>query len=115
MRLLYVPVFLLIPLLLTTPFGKRSDEPEKTLRFENTHVRVIEYDYSPGDIASEHTHDFPRVVYALDAGVLELLAPGGDPVRVNLTAGQTIWRPAETHTVTNVGAARVRVLETEIK
>lgn len=84
------------------------------IRLENEHVKVLENLYEPGEESPLHTHENARVVYVLDGGELELESEAGI-TRVRLEPGQTIWRPAETHVVRNVGLTAVRLLETEVK
>lgn len=99
-------------LALSIPPGLRG---RSEVRLDNEHVVVMENLYEPGDESPLHTHAHPRVVYVLDGGELELVARDGSRVRVELVPGQTLWRPAESHVVRNVGRTSVRVLETEVK
>lgn len=85
------------------------------VRLENEHVRVVENLYEPGEASPLHAHEHPRVVYVLDGGELELVAEDGSRTRIRIEAGQTSWRPPETHVVRNVGRTTVRVLEVEVK
>ena len=87
---------------------------EKNILLDNEQVHVFEVRYQPGG-ASEHTHDYSRVIYVLQGGVLELAKPDGTAKRKVLTLGKVVWRPAETHTVTNVGDSEVRLVEIEVK
>ncbi len=110
----------LLSLLIAGPFDPRPgaqgvDGFRLELKLENEHVRVIENIYEPGGESPRHTHDWPRVVYVLEGGTLELEGPGDRIDRAQVEAGQTIWRPAETHVVRNVGRSRVRVVEVEVK
>ena len=107
MRLLALLVFALS--VSAAPAPVRSE-----VRLENEHVKVVENLYEPGEESPLHTHASPRVVYVLDGGELELESDGAIN-RVTLEPGQTVWRPAETHVVRNVGRTSVRVLETEVK
>ena len=47
-------------------------------------------------------------------GALELV-PGGEARRINITAGQALWLPAQTHMLRNVGNTFIRLIEVEIK
>jgi mannose-6-phosphate isomerase-like protein (cupin superfamily) len=87
---------------------------EKNILLDNEQVHVFEARYKSGG-ASEHTHDYSRVVYVLQGGVLELAKSDGTAKRKELTPGKVVWRPAETHTVTNVGDSVVRLVEIEVK
>ena len=87
---------------------------EKNVLLDNKQVYVFEARYQPGG-ASKHTHDYSRVIYVLQGGVLELARPDETAKRKELTPGKVVWRPAETHTVTNVGDSEVRLVEIEVK
>lgn len=100
----------------------------RAILFENEEVQVLDLRYEPGSETDLHTHEHPhRVLYVEAGGTLEILpgrkrddgtlelVPGSEPTRVNLTAGQTLWLPAATHVLRNVGKTFVRVIETEIK
>lgn len=97
--------------------GREGGTPEadRTVRLENERVRVVEIRYPPGAASPLHEHAHPRVVHVLAGGVLELASPSGDTARLTVEPGQTVWRPAERHTVRNVGETPVRVLEVEVK
>lgn len=82
---------------------------------ENERVRVVENSYEPGASSPPHTHEYPRAVYFIDVARLELQGPEGSTTQVVAEAGQTVWRPVETHTVRNIGEGRVRVVEIEVK
>ncbi|MBI4540971.1 MAG: cupin domain-containing protein [Gemmatimonadetes bacterium] len=85
------------------------------LLLENEYVRVAEILYDPLAQGPRHTHDYARVAYVVDGGTLELTAADGTVTRLDLTAGQTVWRPAETHSVRNAGRSSVRLVELEVK
>lgn len=82
---------------------------------DNDRVHVVQITYEPGATTEEHTHEFPRTVYTVSGGILELVAPDGTTVQLEVLRGQALWRPAETHVVRNVGPTQVTVVETEIK
>ena len=101
------------------PSGARAQGGfEKTILLENDSVQVVKVRYAPGAASPLHTHKFPgRTIYVLQGGELELL-PGGDASkakRISIESGMTIWRPAETHIVRNVGTSETLVLEIEVK
>jgi len=99
-----------VVLLSTATAGYRSE-----VRLDNEHVRVVENLYEPGEASPLHAHEYPRVVYVMGGGELELVAEDGSSARIRIEAGQTTWRPPETHVVRNVGLTTVRTLETEVK
>lgn len=104
----------LLVLLLSATMTAVQDASSE-VRLENGHVRVVENVYPPGAESPLHTHDFARVVYVLDGGELELETEDGQTTRIRIEPGQTVWQPAETHVVRNVGRTAVRLLETEVK
>lgn len=85
------------------------------VRLDNERVRVVENSYEPGASSAEHSHEWPRVVYVIEGGTLELIDATGERTRLELEPGTTAWRSPETHTVHNPGPTRVRVLEIEVR
>ncbi len=81
---------------------------------ENEHVRAWEYTYEPG-AEGHHVHEFPRLVYIIEGGVLEMVSPTGQVNRLSPTPGVAGWAGPATLTVRNVGTTRVKMLEVEIK
>lgn len=82
---------------------------------DNDRVLMVENRYEAGATSPSHTHRWPRTVYVVRGGVLELVAEDGTESRVEVARGQAMWRPAETHVVRNVGVTLVVVVETEVK
>ncbi len=105
--------------LLATTSNARAQEASEgfasKLLIENEHIHAVENSYQPGAASPFHTHPSPRLVYVVEGGTVELQPEGGEPIRLELSSGQSIWRPAEAHTVRNVGSTRVTVIEVEIK
>jgi len=106
------------------------DEPvfRRVVLMENEDVQVVEIRYEPGSVSPLHTHEFPRrAIYVESGGTLEItpgrklddgtlkLVPGGEATRIEITAGQALWLPAQTHTLRNVGKTFIRAIEVEIK
>lgn len=87
----------------------------RVVRTDNDRVLAVENSYDPGAEGPRHTHRWPRLVYVLDGGTLELAAEDGSVQRLEVAPGMTVWRPAETHVVRNVGRTVVRTLEVEVK
>lgn len=92
---------------------------QRWVRLENATVEVIEMLYPPGSESALHTHAHPcRIIYAFTAGELELVSAEGQSQRIGLQPGQTVFRMLdgpETHTVHNIGATAIRILEVELK
>jgi quercetin dioxygenase-like cupin family protein len=90
--------------------------PELSMvRLDNDRVLVLENQYAPGVESALHAHESPRVVYVLEGGTLRITDEDGDSEELRLEAGMTVWRPAEVHVVRNIGSARVRLLEMEVR
>lgn len=113
-----------------TPVWGATDEPifRRVVLLENADVLVVEVRYEPGSVAPLHTHEYPRrVIYVESGGTLEIttgrlrddgaleLVPGGKAIRIDITAGQTLWLPSQTHMLRNVGKTFIRIVEVEIK
>ena len=113
-----------------SPAWGAADEPifRRLVLMENEDVQVVEIRYEPGSISPLHTHEFPRrAIYVESGGTLEItpgrklddgtleLVPGGEAKRIDITAGQALWLPGQTHMLRNVGKTFIRVIEIEIK
>lgn len=90
-----------------------SAEPTSRVVFEDDQWRIVEITYPPGSEAELHAHRWPRTVYVLEGGTLELIAADGERRTVKIEAGDAQARGPETHRVRNPGPTVVRVLETE--
>ena len=90
----------------------------KELLLENDSVEVVRLTYPPGTESGMHTHSYPnRVVYFVAGGALELIpADKQQSSRVlDAKSGTTLYLPATTHNVRNVGETEIIIIETEIK
>ncbi len=80
---------------------------KRRVTLNNASVEVVELLYPPGSESGLDTHIYPcRVIYALNAGELELINTDGQSQRIVLRTGQTVFRvldKPETHNVRNVG------------
>jgi mannose-6-phosphate isomerase-like protein (cupin superfamily) len=96
-----------------------KNHPQRRVTLENASVEVIELLYPAGSESALHSHTHPcRLIYALDAGELELLGADGQSQSVALTPGLTVFRVLdgpETHIVRNPGSTPIRTLEVELK
>ncbi len=92
-----------------------AGEPEHRVLLDDEHWLVVENTYPPGSESELHTHRWPRTVYVLEGGTIELIGTDGISRVVAAAAGQVMARPPETHRVRNQGERTVRVLETEAK
>ena len=82
--------------------------------FENDRVRVLEVTFAPGGKIDKHSHP-DHFAYVLTPGKLRIHKPNAEPSEADLTVGQVLWIPAETHWAENAGETELRVLVTELK
>ncbi|MGE0641418.1 MAG: DinB family protein [Thermoanaerobaculia bacterium] len=82
--------------------------------FENERVRVLEVTYKKGDESSMHSHP-DHLAYVTSGGKLEFTLADGTKHIVEAKTGETIFVPAEAHSVKNVGKSTVRAVATELK
>ncbi|MFP6728714.1 MAG: hypothetical protein VCD50_00805 [Alphaproteobacteria bacterium] len=117
-------------LAILSPAWGAADEPlyRRVVLLENAEVLAVEVRYEPGSASPLHSHKYPgRVIYVESGGTLEItpgrllddgtleLVPDGEAMRINITAGQTLWLPSQTHSLRNVGKTFIRIVEIEIK
>jgi quercetin dioxygenase-like cupin family protein len=82
--------------------------------FENEHARLCEVSFKPGATIPAHSHP-QHLIYAVTPGKLRIFAVGAEPADVELTAGQVLWIPSQTHHGTNTGSSDLRLLVVEFK
>lgn len=82
--------------------------------FENEHARLCEVTFKPGATIPSHSHP-QHLLHALTAGKVRIFKVGAEPVDLDLTPGQTLWVPAETHYATNIGTAEFKALVVEFR
>lgn len=93
-------------------FGKRE------VLLDNSDVEVVRLTYPIGTESGMHTHVHPnRVVFFVKGGKLELTPEGKQqkPQIIQVPDGKTLYFPAGTHNVRNIGQTEVIIVETEIK
>ncbi|MDX1500791.1 MAG: cupin domain-containing protein [Thermoanaerobaculia bacterium] len=90
-------------------------EPARRVVLEDDSWRMVEITYPPGSESGVHEHPWPRTVYVLEGGTLELIGEDGAVRTVAVSAGDAQARGPERHRVRNPGETAVRVLETEWK
>jgi len=107
----------------TPPVLEKSDtikraQPKREIVLENEQVQVVRLTYPVGTESGMHTHTFAnRVVYFVQGGKLSLIPQDTSKVSKTLVAtdGQTLFLPATTHNVRNIGSTEVVIIETELK
>lgn len=118
-KIISVSVFLGLLLILST--GGYAQDPVKAasnvyknVLLDNEHVRVLQVEFAPGEVAAWHQHP-DHVIYVLAGGKLEITDKGKPANTMELKAGDTIYMPAVTHMAKNVGTTTVKLVVTELK
>ena len=91
---------------------------EREVLLDNSDVEVVRLTYPVGTESGMHTHIHPnRVVYFVKGGVLELIPKDKKKQSQVLKAkdGDSLFLPATTHNVKNIGNSKVIIVETEVK
>jgi len=105
-------------LTISSPVCAGPDPATREVLLDNEAVQVVRLTYPAGTESGMHTHEYPnRVVYFVRGGSLELV-PGdaqGRSQTLVFADGQTVYLPAVTHNVKNIGDNEIVILETEIK
>lgn len=115
MKLIIIPIILL--LFSTTSIADEKRGKREVL-LDNSSVEVVRLTYPVGTESGMHTHIHPnRVVYFVKGGKLALMPEDKKhQVKViNVADGQTLFLPATTHNVKNIGLTEIIIVETEIK
>ncbi len=95
-----------------------TDAAKREVLLENEQVQVIRLTYPAGTESGMHTHSFAhRVVYFVKGGTLSLIPQDTNKASKTLVAtdGQTLFLPAITHNVKNIGDTEIIIVETELK
>lgn len=85
---------------------------------DNSAVEVVRLTYPVGTESGMHSHIHPnRVVYFVKGGTLELVPENTQHTSkvINVADGDTLFVPASTHNVKNIGTTDIIIIETEIK
>ena len=93
---------------------KVAPKEYKKVILDNENVRVIEVEFTPGQVATWHSHP-AHVVYVIAGGKLELTVKGKKAQVSVLKTGNASYNPTITHMVKNVGTTTVKLILTEIK
>lgn len=104
---------LLTGLLLVAPRASSQTAVGK-ITLENERVKVVSIVFKPGDITTIHSHP-DNVTYIMSGGKMEYTDKGKKPQIIDYKDGETIWMPAVTHIVKNVGDTNIKMLVVELK
>ncbi|KXF81878.1 cupin domain-containing protein [Enterovibrio coralii] len=111
--LLFLVTFSLSAFALETEIKSTTDH-----LLENDAVMAVRHTYPPGTESGMHGHDYPyRVVYVLEGGTAKIVpADSSKPTRtITFKEGMTLYVPAATHNVINIGDTQITLLEIELK
>ena len=84
----------------------------KTLQ-DTLGIRIVEADYKPGDSSALHSHP-DYALYVIQGGKTEFTAKDGNKMTAEMKSGGENIRPAEFHSVKNIGKTEVKVLLVEV-
>lgn len=81
---------------------------------DDAHARVLDIRLAPGQKSPLHSHP-DYVVHVLSPGRVRFTSPDGKSTELELKAGESMWRAAETHSVENIGKTEIHALNVETK
>jgi quercetin dioxygenase-like cupin family protein len=84
----------------------------KTLQ-DTLGIRIVEADYKPGDSSAIHSHP-DYALYVIQGGKTEFTANDGNKMVAEMKTAAENIRPAEFHSVKNIGKTEVKVLLVEV-
>jgi quercetin dioxygenase-like cupin family protein len=84
----------------------------KTLK-DTLGIRIVEADYKPGDSSAIHSHP-DYALYVIEGGKTEFTAKDGSKMVAEMQSKVENIRPAEFHSVKNIGKTEVKVLLVEV-
>ena len=93
----------------------RSAPEHYKLLLENEHVRVLEMNLPAGARDNEHSHSDETVYFVTGPSKVRIHLPGGDSIEADLPNGHIMWHEAWTHSVENIGQAKIRAVIVEQK
>lgn len=105
-------------LLFCAPSSLSATQGLREVVLDNEDVEVVRLTYPAGTESGMHTHTYDnRVVYFVKGGTLILIPQDSLQPSTTLIAvdGQTLFLPATTHNVRNIGDTEVVIVETELK
>lgn len=87
-----------------------------TIHVDNDHVRVTEWQFSPGAATGWHRHDFDYVITPVIGGEVTLVDGEGNRTPFTMVAGTSYFRAAGVeHDVINGPEGELAFVEVELK
>jgi quercetin dioxygenase-like cupin family protein len=101
------------------PSGTALSAPAGAVVLENEKVRAVRIALDPGQSSVQHEHRGPYLEVAVTPGSVRVSDAGGTTRTVTYRPAEFHWHDsaarAATHTITNIGRARVELVEIEWK
>jgi quercetin dioxygenase-like cupin family protein len=76
-------------------------------------IRVIDVNYKPGQSSPMHSHP-EAALYVLDDGKAEFTSKDGNKDTIEFKKGMAMIRPAESHSVKNIGKTVLKAILVEV-
>ena len=92
---------------------KKTDKDRYKIVADTLGIRVLEINYSPGQVSSRHAHP-DNAVYMLEDGKAEFTADDGKKNVVEIKKGMMMIAPSGTHTVKNLGKTVLKAILVEV-
>ena len=102
------------------PQGLQAQDPAKTdsthhkVILENDQVRILRVIYAPHEKGTMHDHPNSVAVFLTDAAI-RITQPDGKTIEITAKSGQTVWSPATTHFIENVGEKEFELIHIDLK
>lgn len=93
---------------------KVAQNAYKRVVLENENVRVLDFEFAPGETIPWHTHP-NHVIYSFTDGKIEITDKGKSAVVIEIKPGNAIYIPAVTHMARNIGTTTVKLIIVEMK
>jgi mannose-6-phosphate isomerase-like protein (cupin superfamily) len=112
-------VVFVLPVLVSLAFPAVAQDPVEvapanyTVKVDNGHVRVLEVRLARGVEVPMHSHP-ERVVYVIQGGSLRVTDEAGRVTDFELTPGQAVALPTESHVLRNTGRRELVLVEVEL-
>lgn len=114
----FITITIFISLTFSSVCFADGKQGTREVLLDNEAIEVVRLTYPVGSESGMHTHKHPnRVVYFVKGGKLELIPENKLEQRkiIDVPDGKTLYLPATTHNVKNIGNTEIVIVETEIK
>ncbi|MCP4045770.1 MAG: cupin domain-containing protein [Gammaproteobacteria bacterium] len=118
MKKALIQLFILTLVSGSTPAFADVQLGSREVLLDNQTVEVVRLIYPVGTESGMHSHEHPhRVAYFVKGGKAELIPddPEQSSKIIEVADGDSLFLPATTHNVKNIGETEIVIIETEIK